>query len=153
VALIAMCLWLSACADDKTPTSPAPPSTPTAATYSLTGLVSDQQNGNGIAAALVQVMDGPDANKAVVTDGTGAYNLGGLRGGEFTLNASAAGYSLLSQKVTLRADTRLSFSLQPARRSVSGTVTDATSRGILPNILVAVSSGPNAGQSTRTDAI
>ena len=74
-----------------------------------------------------------------------------FKGGEFTLNVRASGYSLLAQRVTLRTDTRMSFALQPARRVISGTVIDATSHGVLPNILVAVLNGPNAGQSTRTD--
>jgi hypothetical protein len=155
VATIGICLWLSACGSDQTPTSPAPSSTgssPATATYSLTGSVSDQQTGNSIASALVRVMDGPDANKAAVTDPTGAYTLAGLQGGEFTLNVTAPGYSLFAQQVTVRADMRISFILHAATRVVSGTVTDATSRGVLPNILIAVSGGPNAGQSTRSDA-
>src|SRR5262245_12828199 len=153
-ALIALCLCLSACSGNDTPTTPAPPATPTPSTpvtYSLGGTVTEQ-SGNGIASALVQIMDGPDVNKAVVTDRTGAFTLGGLQSGEFTVNITAAGYTSLTQKVTLRADARLSFALQVGRRVISGTITDATSHGVLPNILVAVSSGPNAGQSTRTDA-
>ena len=35
--------------------------------------------------------------------------------------------------------------------SVNGVVTDATSRGILPNILIGISGGTNVGASTRTD--
>ncbi len=35
--------------------------------------------------------------------------------------------------------------------TLSGTVTDGTSGGILPNITIAVADGPNAGKSTRSD--
>lgn len=152
--MVSACLWLTACAgQSSTPTqTPTAPSPAPPATYALTGSVSDQQTGRAIASALVHVMDGVDANKAAVTDSNGTYALTGLHAGEFNLNVTASGYSVLAQKVAVQADTRLSFALQAARRTISGAVTDATSRGVLPNILIVVSNGASAGQSTRTDA-
>src|SRR5882672_10134045 len=133
--MVSACLWLTACAgQSSTPTqTPTAPSPAPPATYALTGSVSDQQTGRAIASALVHVMDGVDANKAAVTDSNGTYALTGLHAGEFNLNVTASGYSVLAQKVAVQADTRLSFALQAARRTISGTVTDATSRGVLPN--------------------
>ena len=118
----------------------------------MAGTILDQRTGQPIASALAQIVDGPNANQAAVTDATGEFSLGNLATGEFTVRASAAGYTAVTRKVTLQANARASFALQGGIRTVSGSVTDATSRGVLPNILIAVSSGPSAGLSTRSDA-
>lgn len=159
---VGLCFWLVACCacGDKNnsviPTSPSPTPAPAPApapsTFSIAGAVTDQQSGRGIAAALVVVMDGPDANKAALTNSSGTYTLTDLQPGTITLSATAAGYSSLAQRVTVQGNMSQSFTLQSAKRTISGTVTDATSRGVLPNILIAVVDGPSAGQSTRSDA-
>lgn len=159
VLVVSLCVGVVACSGSKnnpapptSPTTPTTPAPPAATTYSVTGSVTDQQSGRAIASALVRVMDGADANKAAVTDANGAYSLTGLQAGQFELNISASGYSSLSQKVTLQTSTTMSFALQVGRRTISGTITDATSRGVLPNILIVAVGGTTAGQSTRSDA-
>jgi len=46
---------------------------------------------------------------------------------------------------------RTRIAITPLTYAVSGVVTDATSGGVLPNINMGFTSGPNAGASTRTD--
>jgi hypothetical protein len=48
--------------------------------------------------------------------------------------------------------TPISTPTPPSTFTISGTVTDATSGGILPGIAVAITAGANAGQSMKTDA-
>ena len=151
-------LFLSACVtgcgSSSTTTSPSPtPSTPApaAATYTLTGTVTDQQTGRGIQSAAVQISDGPNANKAAVTGTDGSYSLPGLAGGDVTLRVAATGYSAVTQAMTLTGNKRFDASLQSLTRTITGTVTDATSGGILPRIFITVVGGPTAGLSTQTD--
>src|SRR6185503_18169468 len=108
VLVVCLCAGVVACSGKSSPapaapTTPTTPTPPVASTYSVTGSVTDQQSGRGIASALVRVMDGADANKAAVSDANGAYSLTGLQAGQFELNISASGYSSLSQKVTVQA--------------------------------------------------
>src|SRR5262245_41276566 len=146
----------AACSRSNSTTAPTPSPTPTVppapSTFSITGTVTDQQSGRPIATGLVAVTDGADANKASLTDSNGAYTIAGVQPGTITLFASAPGYSSVTQRVTVQANTTQSFTLHVAKRTIRGTVTDATSRGVLPNILIAVFDGPSAGQSTRSDA-
>jgi hypothetical protein len=46
---------------------------------------------------------------------------------------------------------RARLTIVPATFSLTGNVTDATSGGVLPNINMQITSGPNAGLSTKTD--
>ena len=156
-ALVCICVFVTACAgSDATSPSVAPTksvaSPATSPVYSVVGAVTDQKSGRGIASAQVRVTDGPNVNKTAVSDNSGVYLLGGLQPGEITLNVTAAGYASPTQKVTVQADTHVNFALQAAGRIVAGTVTDATSHGVLPNIVVAVANGASAGMSTRTDS-
>ena len=152
VALPSACSKSSSSTPPSSTPGPTTPTPPAPSTFSITGTVTDQQSGRGIASALVVVADGADANKAAVTNSGGTYTLTGLQPGSITLNVTAAGYSSLSQRVALQANSTQSFTLQAEKRTVSGTVIDATSHGILPNILIVVFNGPTTGQSTRTDA-
>ncbi len=133
-------------------TSPTLPTNPATATFTLTGTVVDQQTGNGIPSARVDVLDGVDANRSAVTDSSGAYTLTDVRAGAFNLSVSASGYATIHQRVTVDANTTVNFSLTPATRTIQGTVTDATSHSVLSDVLIQVITGPSAGQSTRTDA-
>ena len=157
VACLGVCLCAVACCacgkanGGTTPTSPSAPPAP-APLLSITGAVTDQQSGRGIASATLTVTDGPDLNKTARTNSSGTYTLGGLQPGTITLSVTAAGYSPLVHKVTVQTNTTQSFTLLIAKRTISGTVTDGISRGVLPNILITVFEGPNAGQSTRTDS-
>jgi Carboxypeptidase regulatory-like domain len=86
----------SAGSTSTSPTTPTPTATtpaPTAApTYTVTGTVTDQQTGRGIASAVVQVLDGTDANKAAVTAADGTFSLMGLMPADITLRVTATGY-------------------------------------------------------------
>jgi hypothetical protein len=155
-AVVGICFFVAACAGtDGTSPSVSPTksvtSSATSPVYSVVGAITDQQSGRGIALAQVRVTDGPDANKTAVSDSSGVYLLGGLQPGEISLNVTAAGYGSAAQNVTVQADTHLNVALQSARRIISGIVTDATSHGILPNILVVAANGASAGMSTHTD--
>jgi len=114
--------------------------------------VSDQQTGRGIQSATVQIHDGSNANKASVTGTDGSYSLPGLAPGGVTLRIAAAGFTSLTQTVTLTGDRRLDVGLNVLARTIAGTVTDRTSGGVLPNILIAINDGPSAGRTTLTDA-
>ena len=69
--------------------------------------MSDQQTGRGVQAATVQIQGGPNANKASVTGTDGSYSLPGLAPGDVTLRIAAAGFTSLTQTVTLTGDRRL----------------------------------------------
>ena len=154
--LIAICGCWTACGGDHStiasPSNPTNPSTPVAQTFTLSGRITDQQSGRAIGGALVQILDGPDVNKAAISDANGNYTLSGLTVATFTVQASAKGYGTSTQRIDLRVDSTLGLALQISTRTISGTVTDATSRGILPNILIVAFNGPSAGMSTRSDA-
>jgi hypothetical protein len=156
-ALVGICLSVTACAgsDVTSPsvaTANAVASSATSPVYSVVGAVTDQQSGRGIASAQVRVTDGADANKTAVSDNSGVYLLAGLPPGEVSLSVTAAGYAPSTRKVMVQADTHVNFAMQLALRTIAGTVTDATSHGVLPNVLVAVANGVSAGMSTRTDS-
>jgi carboxypeptidase family protein len=159
-ALVSICLAVSACSGGGatvTPATPTPtptptPPTPAAATATISGRITDQQTGRGIVEALVRIVDGPNMNQAAVADANGNYTLPGLTPATFTLQVSAGGYATVVRDVDLRADAVLSIVLQASTRTIAGTVTDAATHGVLPNILVVVPEGPSAGISTRSDA-
>jgi hypothetical protein len=73
----------------------------------------------------------------------------------FIVHVTANDYVTSSKGVTLTANQTLLFPLArvitPSTVTVHGSVTDGTSGGILPNIVVQITDGVNAGKSTRTD--
>jgi hypothetical protein len=144
----------SAGSTSTSPTTPTPTATtPTPApTYKVTGTVTDQQTGRGIASAVVQVLDGTDANKAAVTAADGTFSLAGLVPADITLRVTATGYVALTKAMALKSDARLDAVLQGSSRVIRGHVTDGTSGGVLPNILISVVGGVSSGASTRTDS-
>jgi hypothetical protein len=122
------------------------------ATYALRGRITDSQN-NGIEFASVQIVNGLNANKTAITDETGQYSIADLASGDLSVRAAAAGYELQTRTVTLQADTQLTIALQivARARTIEGLVTDGTTGGILPNVLVSAVDGARFVKSTRTD--
>jgi len=84
-----------------------------APTFTLLGVVSQTGSSTPVQGAAVRVLDGPDTGRATSTDDNGFYNIGGLRGGSFTLEALKTGYVLTEKSVTLTSDLRFDFTLTP----------------------------------------
>ena len=125
---------------------------PTPTTWSLTGQVTDSTTSTPIPGATLSIVDGPNAGKSTTTDSAGNYSLTGLQQSGFTVNVSADGYFSSSKGVTLTSNQTVSFQLTPAVTfTVSGTVTDGTSLGPVPDIIVRITDGANAGKSGTTD--
>jgi len=87
------------------------PSGAAAAQFTLTGMITDQSSGAGIAGARVEALNGANAGKATTTDATGAYRLTNLAEDGFRMRASANGFDAGEQNVTVpvisRADMQL----------------------------------------------
>ena len=148
--IIVLLTSASACGSSTTPTA-TPTPTPTATTLSLTGQVMDSTTSTSISGATVSIADGANAGKSATTDGSGNYSFTGLQAAAFTVTVSANNYVSQSRAVSLTSSQALSFQLTRATVTLNGTVTDGTSGGILPNILVQITDGANAGRSVRTD--
>jgi len=148
---IVLLLTLASACGGSTTSTPTPTATPTATTFSLTGQVTDGTTSTGISGATVSIADGANVGKSATTDGSGNYSFTGLQPAEFTLNVSATNYVSQSKAVKLSSSQTLAFQLTRRAVTVTGAVTDGTSGGILPNILVQIADGANAGQSVRTD--
>jgi thermitase len=91
---------------------------------SISGTVTDAQTGNAIGGATVS-----DGTRSATADASGAYTLGNVPAGSYTITASGSGYASASRGVSLNAGQTLtaSFALSAlvANGSISGTVTDA----------------------------
>jgi carboxypeptidase family protein len=158
VALVLLGLCCTACGSSSSSappaptTAPTPTPTPAPTLYKVTGTVTDAQTGRGIASAVVQVVDGADANKAAVTASDGAFSLTGLTPADITLRVTATGYGVLNRAISLKADGRLDAVLQKSLRTITGTVTDATSGGVLPKVTVGMGGATPGPPTTLTDA-
>jgi hypothetical protein len=134
-------------------TSTAIPTT-TASTFSLSGQVTDSTNSIPISDATVSIADSSNAGRSATTDGSGNYAFAELQPAGFIVNVTATGYVTSSKGVTLTANQTLLFPLARVTTAstitVHGTVTDGTSGGVLPNVVVQITDGVNAGKSTRT---
>ena len=131
-------MW--ACNDSKgTATSPSTPPTP-AATFSLSGKVSNGDTLAPVAGARVSIGDGPNAGTTATTDLSGNYSFTALQQSGFTVNVSAANYIAQSQVVTLTSNRTLNFSLrpQPAEITLNGRVTDAATAGPIAGAVVSI---------------
>ena len=90
---------------------PPLPGPPPPQTYTLRGVITDMGTHVGIAGARLDVLNGLNAGKTAVTDGSGTYLLDGLVAEVFRLRASADGYDFGEQNVTVPADPRADFVL------------------------------------------
>ena len=116
-------------ADVKALSPPAP------ATYTLSGVISDENTRRGIDGARVEVVNGANAGRATTTDSAGRYALDDLASGSFRLRASAASYDAGEQGVAVPANPQADFVLRKSTgcfytvSSVSQTVLSAGSTG------------------------
>jgi hypothetical protein len=141
-AVLILSICVGACGSSgTTTTSPSittpAPTLPATVTVKVTGTVTDQ-TGRGIASAVVQVVDGVDANKAAVTAADGTFSITGLMPADITVRVTAPGYVVLNQALSLKVDGQLAVVLVPTARTIAGTVTDATSGGVLPNVRISL---------------
>ncbi|MGI0151463.1 MAG: carboxypeptidase regulatory-like domain-containing protein, partial [Thermoplasmata archaeon] len=113
--------------------------------YTLSGTVTDADEGLPISGATVSVSGGPSNT----SNSTGGYRLS-LANGTFTVTASAAGFDPSSASVTVDgAGLSQNFSLGTRLYTLSGTVTDAVTEAKLPGATVDVA----GGAATTTNAI
>ncbi len=75
-----------------------------------------------VIAAVVEVVDGPDAGRRATADDGGRYVLQGLQEAEFTIRATAEGFASAGRILSLASDTVLDFAISyelPAPQSPS----------------------------------
>jgi hypothetical protein len=102
---------------------PALSEPPPPVTYTLRGIITDQETGRGIEGARVEALNGANAGKATLTDNAGAYALTGLLAENFRMRASAVGYDQGEQNVTVPDITRADLALRrPVTSSCAYTV-------------------------------
>ena len=88
-----------------------PPNRPTPATWNLSGTVRASVGGAIIAGATIAILDGPDHDKQAVADAAGHYSFTGLQQAGFSVRVTAAGFTTVTQGVTLIANTVTDFQL------------------------------------------
>jgi Bacterial Ig-like domain (group 2)/Carboxypeptidase regulatory-like domain len=131
----------------------------------LTGIVREAApcTGAAINAALVQVLDGPDAGKSSLTDRSGSqYEIAGVAWGTFRLRASKDGYGTSDVTVTVPASdivygpfTQNIDVARMARQALFGEVRERRTEFAprLPGVRVEVTTGPDAGRATVSDSL
>jgi len=97
-----------------------PPSDAAAALFTLTGRITEQSNGAGIAGARVEALNGVNAGKATTTDATGAYALTNLSEDGFRMRASANGFDAGEQNVTVPVISRADMQLRRIATAPTG---------------------------------
>jgi hypothetical protein len=86
-------------------------STIAAATFSLSGLITDGTSGGVLPGINIRVTSGTNAGASTKTDGAGMYAIGSLAPGAMTVSASAVSYETVEKAVTVSGNTRLDFVL------------------------------------------
>ena len=151
LVVLVLALFVGAC-DKKTPTTPDPPPPP-ASTYTVSGLVTDGTS--PLAGVSVRITGGTGTNfgKTATTDAGGNYSLTGVTAERITIEASLTGYSIGSASPTISGNASQNFTLSRLTFTISGTVTDSTSKGVLPGVLVKIVGGssPNFGKEATTN--
>ena len=90
------------------PPQPGPPSDDR---VTLKGTVSDGRTNERISDVLVEVLNGPDADRRTTTDQNGAFTLGPLRTGRFDLRFSRNQYQSWRLSIFIIGDTAMDFKL------------------------------------------
>jgi hypothetical protein len=160
------------CGRGSSPVAPSPPPDETppptvAATFTLTGTVTNVRNQARLADARVEIVSGATTGPTALTDATGFYRIGDLPSGEYAVRVSAEGFEPSSSSFTLTADLTLDFALtrwsdgdsapdppQPPddRWVLAGMATDAGTRLPLPGVRIEVTDGANSGRTATTGA-
>lgn len=169
---LVLCLMLVVACGNKSsspvaPTpEPDPPAPPPVTTFTVSGRVLDQAASAPLAAARVEVSRGGEDAIATEADTEGRYHIDNLPAGSYALRASADGYDPSSVSLEIEADRVVDLALAragsptdppappPDRWTFGGTVRDAASAEVLPNVRIDVIEGTsaNVGNSTTTDA-
>ena len=125
------------------------------ATFTLSGEVRERRTEHAAAMAgvRVEIVTGPDAGRATISDSLGRYRLEPLTAGEVTIRATLAGFFDEVMTASLCIDRQLEIRLTPVNARLEGTVFDTTS-GFTPleGATVQIVSGRGAGQTAVTDA-
>lgn len=80
-------------------------------TVSLYGKITEALSGQPIAGATINL---PDVKKGAISNAEGEYMIRNLAAGNYWIEISSVGYQSISERITLMADLRLDFSLQPS---------------------------------------
>ena len=153
--ILMLALSLGAC-DKKSPTTPdpTPTPTPTPTTYTVSGIVTDGTS--PLPGVSVRITSGTGSNfgKTATTDAGGNYSMTGVTAERITIEASLTGYAIASASPTISGNTSQNFTLTRLTYTITGTVTDSTSNGVLPGILVKITGGSSAnfGKEATTNA-
>ena len=158
-ALLMLLCLATACSKDSAP--PTAPSDNVPARLSIEGVVRQRTDGHGVAGARVDIAEGTNQGAHVAADEQGRYRLNDLSPGSLVLRALADGYAGATQSVTLSGNQTLDFSLDPSATppppgaqtfTLSGTVTDSRNESSVRGAHIRVTTGPDRGASTETDA-
>jgi hypothetical protein len=119
--------------------------------------------GSAINAALVQILDGPDAGKSSLTDRSGfQYEIANVAWGTFRVRTSKDGYATSDVTVTVPASdivygpfVRNIDVTRTARQALFGEVRERRTEfgPRLPGVRLEVTTGPDAGRATVSDAM
>jgi hypothetical protein len=112
--------------------------------------------GGSIASARVEVSAGVNVGRNVTTGSDGRYTMNDLSAGDLTLQASAAGYTTQTTRLTIGPDRTVDFNLPAAppsvdRASVSGVVSFPSPAPCLGAATVEVTSGVDVGRTAGVD--
>jgi hypothetical protein len=142
------------------PSAPPPPAP--SELWSIEGSVHVADGDDAIAGADIRIAEGANAGRSTTTDEQGHYKIADLGGGALVVHASADGFDLQSQSVTLSSSQTIDFALRrppssgedpaPPRRTLSGTVSNAATEDAIRDARVEVVSGPDKGTHTETDS-
>ena len=154
VAVVIAGLFFWACGS-KPPAGPTPNPDPPQSRFSLSGRVV-ATGGVGIASARVEVSAGVNVGRNVTTGSDGRYTMNDLSAGDLTLQASAAGYTTQTTRLTIGPDRTVDFNLAAAppsadRATVSGVVSFPSPAPCLGAATVEVTSGLDAGRTAGVD--
>jgi hypothetical protein len=128
----------------------AAPAPPGAATFTLSGSVTDSRNESAIPGARVRVMDGPDRGTSTDTDGSGRYRLT-VRPASLALEVSAASFTSQTREITVDANHVVDFELhgdgssgpgpEPSGPVVKGTTVNGVSNSMVSGARVRTDGG------------
>lgn len=171
VCLIATCTLVACSRSSSSPTGPTPPEEPPPpATYVLSGTVTIEPDGTALAGARVEIIEGEGTGRSAITTHEGKYELGELKAGPYVIQAAAEGFEPEATPVTVSESRALDFALAavvtpdppsdpeepappaPDHVRLSGAVVDDETGEALADAQIEITSGPNAGQSTRSGA-
>lgn len=107
---------------------------------SLTGTITNSQNGAAVSGANVQILQGLVVAGSAITNSSGSYTISGLAPGSYTVSISASNYQATtrSTNISANATTTVNVALVPSPGSLSGTITDSLTTNPLSLALVSV---------------